>query len=44
LAILADPSHPEHAHQIDWIGKEFDPNEFNLEHANALLAARFGKR
>ena len=41
LAILADPNHPEYADQIDWIGGEFDPNEFNLAHANALLAARF---
>ncbi len=44
LAVLADPNHPEHADQIDWIGQDFDPNEFNLEHANALLAARFGKK
>jgi hypothetical protein len=44
LAILADPKHPEHADQADWIGEEFDPNEFNLEHANSVLAARLGKK
>lgn len=43
LAILADPNHPEHADQIDWIGEEFDPNEFNLDRANTVLAARFKK-
>lgn len=43
LAILADPNHPEHADQLDWIGEEFDPNEFNPERANTALAARFGK-
>jgi len=42
-AILADPNHPEHADQVDWIGEEFDPNEFNLERANTVLAARFEK-
>lgn len=44
LAILADPNHPEHADQIDWIGEEFEPNEFNLERANTVLAARFVKK
>jgi hypothetical protein len=43
LAILADPDHPEHADQIDWIGEEFEPNEFDLERANTLLAASFAK-
>jgi hypothetical protein len=44
LAIMADPNHPEHADQIDWIGEEFDPNEFNLDCANTVLAARFKKK
>lgn len=43
LAILADPAHPEHAEQIDWIGEEFDPDDFDLELATTVLAARFGK-
>lgn len=41
LAILADPKHPEHPDQVDWIGEEFDPTEFNLERANTVLADRF---
>jgi hypothetical protein len=44
LAVLADPNHPEHAEQVDWIGNEFGPNEFDLEDANAALAARFAKK
>jgi hypothetical protein len=43
LAILADPAHPEHAERIDWIGDEFDPDEFHPDLANILLAARFKK-
>jgi hypothetical protein len=42
LAILANPTHPEHAERIDWIG--FDPDEFDLELANTMLAARFAKK
>jgi hypothetical protein len=44
LAILADPTHPEHAEQIDWIGEEFDPVAFDLELANTVLAARFREK
>src|ERR1017187_6810061 len=44
LAILADPAHPEHAEQIDWTGEEFKPDEFDLERANTVLAARFRKK
>lgn len=44
LDILADPKHPEHADQLDWIGEEFDPNEFDLKRVNSVLAARFGKK
>src|ERR1035437_10391333 len=43
LAILADPAHPEHAEQIDWTGEEFDPDEFDRQLANTVLAARFRK-
>jgi hypothetical protein len=44
LEVLADPAHPEHAEQIEWIGEEFDPNEFTVEFANAMLAARFNHK
>ena len=41
LAILADPSHPEHAEQTEWLGEGFDPEAFDLDRTNAALAARF---
>ncbi|MER8930647.1 plasmid pRiA4b ORF-3 family protein [Mesorhizobium sp. M0915] len=44
LAILANPTHPEHVERIDWIGEKFNPDEFDLEHANTVLAARFTKK
>ena len=37
-------AHPEHAEQIDWTGEEFNPDEFDLERANTVLAARFRKK
>ena len=44
LAILANPTHPEHDERIEWIGEEFNPDEFDLEIANAVLAAKFSKK
>jgi hypothetical protein len=41
LAALADPAHPEHAEQIEWLGEEFDPDDFSVVIANATLNARF---
>ena len=41
LAILADPTHPQYAEQREWIEEDFDPDEFDLELANTVLAARF---
>ncbi len=41
LAILADPSHPGHADQVDWLERGFDPEEFSIERTNTRLAARF---
>ncbi|MGQ0662336.1 MAG: plasmid pRiA4b ORF-3 family protein [Pseudomonadota bacterium] len=41
LAVLADPTHPEHTDQREWIGEEFGPDEFAVEIADATLAARF---
>jgi Plasmid pRiA4b ORF-3-like protein len=41
LAVLADPAHPERAEQREWLGEEFDPDEFAIDVANATLAARF---
>jgi hypothetical protein len=44
LAILADPSQPDHAEQLEWIGGAFDPEDFSVAAADAMLAARFGLR
>jgi pRiA4b ORF-3-like protein len=44
LEVLADPTHPEHAEQIEWIDEDFDPNEFSIENANVMLAVRFGRK
>jgi Plasmid pRiA4b ORF-3-like protein len=44
LEVLADPAHPERAEQIEWIGEEFDPNEFSVEIADVTLAARFNRK
>ena len=44
LAVLADPSHPEHAERAEWIGEEFDPDAFSIDVANAMIAARVAKK
>jgi hypothetical protein len=41
LAILADPTHPEHQELLTWIGP-FDPHRFDLEAVNADLVESFG--
>jgi len=42
IAVLADPTHPEYADQIEWISEDFDPEDFSVIGANACIAARFG--
>ena len=44
LAAVADPAHPEHRERIEWLGEEFDPEEFAVETANARIAARFSRK
>jgi len=41
IAVLADPAHPEHAEQVEWVGDEFNPDAFAIETADAMLAAWF---
>jgi hypothetical protein len=41
LEVLADPAHPEHAERCEWLGGDFDPDDFNPKIADATLAARF---
>lgn len=39
LAILADPTHPEHAELLEWHGGPFDPTTFEFETAAARISA-----
>jgi hypothetical protein len=43
LDALVDPSHPEHGEYLEWVGGEFDPEEFDLEAVNESLK-KLGKR
>jgi Plasmid pRiA4b ORF-3-like protein len=38
LAAIKDPEHPEHEEMLEWIGGEFDPDYFDLDEVNRLLA------
>jgi hypothetical protein len=38
LEIISDPKHPEHKSMLEWLGGEFDPDEFDLEQINGDLA------
>jgi hypothetical protein len=44
LEILADPNHPERGERLEWIGEEFDPEEFDASAADKRLAARFRRK
>jgi hypothetical protein len=37
VQIIADPEHPEHEELLEWVGGEFDPEQFDLAEANAAL-------
>jgi hypothetical protein len=39
LDAIGDPDHPEHERYLEWIGGEFDPEEFDLDAVNAALRA-----
>ena len=38
VAAMADPNHPEHADMKAWIGRDWDPAAFDIEHVNSWLA------
>jgi hypothetical protein len=40
LAILEDKKHPEHADMLEWIGEDFDAEDFDINLVNAKLKAR----
>jgi len=37
LKVIQDPSHPEYEEMMEWLGGEFDPEEFELEEINDAL-------
>jgi pRiA4b ORF-3-like protein len=37
LTAIGDPNHEEHDEYLDWIGGEFDPEEFELDEVDAAL-------
>ena len=39
-----DPNNPEHDEMIEWIGEDFDPEEFDVDETSELLANHFGQR
>jgi hypothetical protein len=38
LQTISDPKHPDHDDMLQWLGGEFDPEEFDLEEINEELA------
>jgi hypothetical protein len=38
LKAISDPNHPDHEWLLEWAGGEFDPERFDLEKVNGLLA------
>ena len=37
LEILKDPKHEEYEHYREWLGGEFDPEEFDVNKVNGLF-------
>ena len=37
LEAIPDVNHPEHDDMLEWIGGEFDPEEFDIESINKEL-------
>lgn len=43
LEILADPAHPQHEEQLEWLDNAFEPEAFSVATADAALATAFGR-
>lgn len=43
LDVVADEDHLEHEETLEWAGDDFDPERFDVEEANARLAALAGQ-
>ncbi len=41
LEIFANPAHPRHDEQLEWIGEDFDPENFSVAEVDASLATAF---
>lgn len=37
LEVIADPKHEEHDELLEWLGEDFDAEEFDLEEVNEIL-------
>lgn len=37
LKAISNPKHPEHQQLLEWLGRPFDPNHFDLQEINAML-------
>lgn len=38
LNIINDPSHEQHKERLEWLGRKFDPEAFNIDAINKLLS------
>jgi Plasmid pRiA4b ORF-3-like protein len=38
LDAIRDPQHPEREEMLEWLGEEFDPERFDADAVNAILA------
>jgi len=41
LEAMNDPEHPEHESMLEWIGGEFDPEDFDAVIINQILHDNF---
>ncbi len=44
LEIIANPKHPQHKDQMEWLGAPFDPEEFSVEDADTALGGCFERK
>jgi len=43
LAALADRDNPQHAERLEWLGEDFDPEDFSVAYADVVLGTAFGR-
>jgi hypothetical protein len=44
LEAISDPEHPEHENLLEWLGDDFDPEQFDLRKINRWLGAISDKK